>query len=185
MKIIARSLAGIRRLQSYIDHSWYLFAVGFLAFVDFFVVFIPGDGIIVVSAASRPRRWWLLGGSMALGSLLGGLALAMLVKSFGEPFIEWLAPALFESALWVRAEEWMEGWGVWAIAAIGASPFAQQPSVVIASLADMSLGWIALGLGGGRFFKFLLYAWIASHAPRLLAKIPTLKEELKELNRES
>jgi len=182
MKIVKSALAQIRRLERYVDRPWYPFVLAGLTFIDFFVVFVPSDGIVVASAAARPKKWFLVGISMALGSLLGGVLVAVLAKDLGEPFIEWLAPGLLDSKSWQTSEAWVDRWGFWAVFVVAASPLAQQPSVLLAALADMPLLGIGTALGAGRALKFLTYAWIASHAPRLAAKMPAVKHDLEELN---
>jgi membrane protein YqaA with SNARE-associated domain len=118
---------------------------------------------------------------MALGSLLGGILLAELSRHYGEPFINWMSPGLLNSESWQLAESWIERHGVWALFLVAASPFAQQPSILLGGLTDMPLYEIAFALGTGRLIKFLTYAWIASHTPKLVKKIPALSGELEEL----
>ncbi|MEO5666566.1 MAG: hypothetical protein ABIR96_00765, partial [Bdellovibrionota bacterium] len=172
MPFVKNAVARIRRLERYADRPWYPFVLAGLTFIDFFIVIIPSDGIVFAAAAARPKKWAVVAFSMTLGSLMGGLVLAALGKHFGEPFIDWLAPGLLNSKSWHTSELWFEKWGFWAVFTVAASPLAQQPSILLAALADMSLFWIGLALGTGRSVKFFGYAWVASHAPRLLSKIP-------------
>lgn len=181
MKIVAKALGAIRGLRRYVDRPWYPFALAGLTMIDFFVVFIPSDGIIVASAMARPKRWVSLGIAMALGSLIGGLILAAVAQHFGEPFINWISPGLLDSEAWLTSEAWLERHGIWALFLVAASPLAQQPSILLAGLTDMPIWEIGLALASGRLLKFLAYAWIASHTPKLVKKIPALSGELEEL----
>ncbi len=181
MKLFAKALSGIRRLRRYVDRPWYPFVLGTLTFLDFFVVFVPSDGIIVASAVARPKKWFTLGVAMALGSLIGGVFMAELSRHYGESFITWISPGLLNSEAWEMAETWLENHGIWALFLIAASPLAQQPSVLLAGLTDMPITHIGIAIGSGRLLKFLAYAWIASHTPKLLKKIPALSGELEEL----
>jgi membrane protein YqaA with SNARE-associated domain len=182
MKLIQNTLAQIRRLERFVDRPWYPFVLAGLTFIDFFVVFVPSDGIVVASTLARPKKWFLVGFSMTMGSLLGGLLMALLTKHYGEPFIDWMSPGLLETQAWHTSEMWVDRWGVWALFGVAVSPLAQQPSIMLAALADMPLTWIGVALGGGRLVKFLGYAWVASHAPRLIGKLPALQQELQELH---
>lgn len=185
MSLVHRILHHIRRLQKYIDKPWYPFVLMGLTFADLFIVIVPSDGIVVASAAARPKKWFLIGASLALGSLVGSICLALITKHFGEPFIHWMSPSLLGSETWIKAELWFSDWSVWAVFASAASPLAQQPIIFIAAIADMPLHWLALAVGCGRLLKFLSYAWIASHSPKLLKKIPALDDELKALEETS
>jgi membrane protein YqaA with SNARE-associated domain len=182
MKIVQAVMAQIRRLENFVDRPWYPFALAFLTMIDFFVVFIPSDGIIVASVAAKPRKWIVFGVAMAAGSLIGGLLMALLTKHLGQPFIDWLAPGILSSPSWLTTEAWVDRWGFWALFAVAASPLAQQPTILLAAITDMPYFWIGVALGSGRLIKFLGYAWVASHAPKLLSKIPALKHELDELH---
>lgn len=181
IKIVSKALSAIRGLRRYVDRPWYPFALAFLTCIDFFVVFVPSDGIIVVSSMARPKRWVTLAVAMSLGSLIGGVIMAAITQHYGEPFISWISPGLLESQTWQSSEAWLEQHGLWALFLVAFSPLAQQPSMLLAGLTDMPLYEIALALGSGRLLKFLCYSWIASHAPKYLEKIPTLKGELGEL----
>jgi len=182
MKIVKSVLERIRLLERYVDRPWYPFVLAGLTFIDFFVVIIPSDGIAVASVLARPKKWISVAVAMALGSLIGGLLLAVLTKQFGEPFIDWIFPGILNTESWHTSELWVEKWGFWAVFALAASPMAQQPGVLLAALTDMPFLWIGIALGGGRLIKFLVYAWIASHAPRLIMKMPAVKHELEELH---
>lgn len=181
MKLVSKALAGVRALRRYVDRPWFPFALAGLTFIDFFVVFIPSDGIIVASSMARPKKWFSMAVWMSVGSLLGGVLLAIVTRHYGEPFIAWLSPNLLSSHAWKLSEAWIEKHGVGAMFLIAASPLAQQPSMLLAGLANVSMSEIALALGTGRLIKFLVYSWIASHTPKLIKKIPAIGGELEDL----
>lgn len=185
MVIFYKALSGVRKLRRYVDRPWYPFALAGLSLLDFFVVIIPTDGVAVVSAMARPKKWVLIALSLAVGSMLGGLLVAELVRVYGDSFVNWLSPGVMASATWQNSENWLEQHGLWALFLVALSPLPQQPSVLFAGLTDMPLYELAIALGLGRSIKFLTYGWIASHAPKLVRRIPALKHELEELEERS
>jgi len=182
VRLVQRTLKWVRQLQKYVDRPWYPLVLAGLTFSDLFIVVVPSDGIVVASSAARPKKWFLIGCSMTLGSVLGALLLAALTHAMGESFINWLSPNLLDSEVWIVTTGWFDRWGVWAVFLVAISPLAQQPIILMAAMADMPLPIIGLCVGGGRLIKFLGYAWIASHSPKLINKIPALRDELKDLD---
>lgn len=57
----------------------------------------------------------------------------------------------------------------------------QQPAVILASLADTPLSQLAAVIFVGRFIKFMIMAYVGSHAPRLLERMWGLKGELEDV----
>jgi membrane protein YqaA with SNARE-associated domain len=170
-----------RDLQRFIDRPWFPLALMSLTAIDLFVVIIPSDGIVLAAAMARPRRWFVTGFAMALGSVIGGVALAALTHSFGLPFVEWLSPGISSGESWVTAEAWLESLGLWLIFLIGASPLAQQPVLMLAALTNMPLTTMGLALLAGRLVKFLGYAWVGAKAPGLIRKLPFMRKEFDDV----
>lgn len=178
-----KKLTWLQNLEKNADRPWYPFILAALALVDLFIVIVPNDGIIVVSTASRPKKWFVFGLAMTMGSLVGSLLLALLTRHYGEAFINWLSPSLLSSETWLWTENFFKEWGVWAVLGAAASPMAQQPTILLAALSEMPYSYLALCVFIGRAFKFLSYAWVASHFPKLLKKLPGLNKELRDLKR--
>jgi membrane protein YqaA with SNARE-associated domain len=185
MKLFAKVFSGIRKLRRYVDRPWYPFAIAGLSAIDFFVIIIPSDGIIVASAIARPRKWISLSLAMAIGSLLGGFIMALIVRHYGESFISWFSPNLLLAESWQTFRLWIEDNGMWAIFIVAISPIVQQPVILLAGLTDMPIYEMVISLGVGRVIKFLVYGWVASHTPKVLNRIPTLKGELEDLDVET
>jgi hypothetical protein len=53
--------------------------------------------------------------------------------------------------------------------------------VILATLAHTPLEKIAITVFAGRFLKYLIMGYIASHAPKLLTKLWGVQEELEEV----
>lgn len=172
--------AWMRKLQKYADRWWYAPVIGLLAFLDYFVVVLPTDGILVSATMLSPRRWIYFALVMALGSSLGALALGAILEVHGLPFLLELSPGLDQGTLWKWSDALMDKWGGWAVFLIGASPLMQHPVVALAAMAEMPLGQLFAFMLGGRLLKFLVLAWISTHAPRLLRKLWGIQDELEE-----
>ncbi|MGE3261948.1 MAG: hypothetical protein AB7K68_09230 [Bacteriovoracia bacterium] len=170
--------AYVKILQRYVHRVWYPPLIGLLAALDNILVFIPSDGILISSSMLIPRRWFILAFSVALGSALGALGLAALVEHHGLPWILEFFPGLNDSRSWAWTLEFFDKYGLLLVFAVAVTPFVQQPAVILATLADTPLLELAAVIFAGRFIKFLLMAYIGSHAPRLLTKVWGLKKEL-------
>lgn len=128
-----------------------------------------------------PKRWFILALSVAVGSTLGALVLAALVELQGLPWILDLYPGVSETKTWALSMEFFKQYGLFLVFAVAITPFMQQPAVILASLANTPLIELAAVIFVGRFIKFLIMAYLGSHAPRLLSKVWGLKSELSDV----
>lgn len=171
---------GVKWLQRFVNRIWYAPLIGTLAALDNLVLVIPTDGILISSTMLTARRWILLGFSVAIGSTIGAIVLVMLVKEHGLPLVLQFYPGLDETGPWLVTQDFFDKYGLLVVFAVMASPLIQQPALILASLSNAPLGQLALVIVAGRLLKFMVYAYIASHAPRLLAKMWGLQEELRD-----
>lgn len=170
----------VQVLQRYTDRFWYPPLIGFLAALDNLVIVIPNDGILISSSMLTPRRWFILALSVAVGSTVGALVLAALVEFQGLPWILDLYPGISETRTWALSMGFFDRYGLFLVFAVAITPFMQQPAVILASLAKTPLIELAAVIFVGRFIKFLIMAYLGSHAPGLLAKMWGLKGELND-----
>ncbi|NJL24246.1 MAG: hypothetical protein HC902_03065 [Calothrix sp. SM1_5_4] len=170
----------MRRLQRFVDRVWYPPFIGLLAALDNFVVVIPNDGILISSSMLTPKRWFVLALSVSVGSTLGALGLAVLLEYFGLPWILEFYPALDESSAWVWTADFFHEYGLLVVFLVAASPVVQQPAVILASLANTPLLELTAVIFVGRLLKFMIMAYVGSHAPGLLKKMWGLKGELRD-----
>lgn len=171
----------VRLLQYYIDRVWYLPLLSVLAILDIFLVVIPTDGLTISSSMLKPAKWFYFGLFSAIGSTIGALMLCYIVQLYGIQFVESLFPHIQGTNAWIQTQKFFDDYGLWLLFAIAASPFSQQPALILAVLAQVSLFQIILITLLGRLLKFLLFAYIGSHAPHLLKKIWGMKDELQEV----
>lgn len=171
----------VRRLQKFVDRVWYPPFIGLLAALDNLVIIIPNDGILISSSMLIPKRWFVLAASVAVGSTLGALVLAMAVDIHGLSLIQRFFPDLTETATWNMTLAFFEKYGLLLVFAVAVTPLAQQPAVILAGLSDTSISTLAVVILSGRLLKYIIMAYIASHTPRLLKKLWGVKGELEEV----
>lgn len=179
-KLHKRIRAYVELLQRYTDRFWYAPLIGLLAALDNFIIVVPTDGILISSTMLVPRRWFILAANVAIGSTLGALVLAALVEFQGLPWILDLYPGINETSTWALSLEFFEKYGLFLVFAVASTPLMQQPTVILASLANTPLIKLAAVVFAGRFIKFLIMAYLGSHAPRLLKKMWGIRGELKD-----
>jgi membrane protein YqaA with SNARE-associated domain len=170
----------IQVLQKFADRIWYPPFIGLLALLDNFVVIIPNDGILISSSMLTPRRWFLLALSVAIGSTIGSVLLAAFVETRGMEWILEVYPGLHETASWIWTKNFFDKYGMILVFVVAMTPFMQQPVIIMASLAQSPLILLASIVFSGRFIKFLIMAYLGSHAPRYLNKLWGIKGELKD-----
>ena len=171
----------ILRIEKWIDRFWAVPVLAVLAGIDLFVMFIPTEAILISSVMLRPRRWFWICLCITTGSALGALALAASVKYFGPSLIQLVMGHVLESEKWQKMEQLISKHGDWALAGIALSPLPQQPAVAIAALGKMPSLLVALLVWLGRFPKYLLFSWLASHSPRVLLRFKWVRRELSTL----
>lgn len=171
----------IKILQKYADRIWYPPLIGMLAALDNIVIIIPNDGILISSSMLTPRRWFTLALSVAVGSTFGAIILATFVETQGLEWILEMYPRINETKSWIWTENFFERYGLLLVFIVAITPLMQQPAIILASLAETPLFLLATIIFPGRFIKFLVMAYVGSHAPRFLNKMWVLKGELNEV----
>lgn len=171
----------VKLLQYYIDRLWYMPFLSVLAILDVFLVVIPTDGLTISSSMLKPAKWFYFGLFSAVGSTIGGIILCYVVHYYGIQIVESLFPHIQATQAWIQTQKFFDVYGLWLLFAIAASPFSQQPVLILAVLAKIPLFQIFLITLLGRSVKFLLFAYIGSHAPHLIKKFWGMKDELEEV----
>jgi len=171
----------VKVLQKYVNRLWYAPFLGLVAALDNIFLIIPNDGILISSSILAPKRWFWLALWVSIGSALGALALAALVEINGLPWIIELFPGINESSYWKHTHDFFDKYGLLVVFIVAVTPLVQQPVVILASLAEAPLDNLVLVIFIGRFIKFLIMAYAASHAPKLLSKMWGVQGELEDL----
>lgn len=165
-------------MQKFADRIWYPPFVGLLAALDNFVVVIPTDGILISSSMLKPKRWFILGVNIAAGSTLGAILLAAFVETRGLEWILEMYPGVNQTQSWIWTKNFFDQYGLILVFLIALTPLMQQPIIIIASLAQKPLLLLAAIIFSGRIIKFLLIAYVGSHAPQFLNKLWGIKGDL-------
>ncbi len=171
----------IYKLQRYANRTWYPPLIGSLALLDNFIIIIPNDGILISSSMLKPKKWIIYSLFIAIGSTIGAVLLASIVELKGLPWIMEHYPNFVQSKSWLWSQDFFSQYGLIFLFVVSITPLMQQPAVILASLANSSLYKIALIVFVGRFLKFLMMSYIASHCPKYLKKLWGVGEELKDL----
>jgi membrane protein YqaA with SNARE-associated domain len=167
----------VKRLQFFVDRVWYFPVVGVLAGLDLFILVVPTDAILVSSVMMRPRKWVQAAVCVALGSSFGALFLAGAIQWDQARVMGWF-PSAFDNSAWQWMDLFFDRNGRIALFFIAVSPLVQFPVICIAALAGMPAWEIFLICLVGRSIKSAVFSYGASHAPKLLMKLPLMKKEL-------
>jgi membrane protein YqaA with SNARE-associated domain len=167
-------------LQHYVDRLWYGPLIGLLAALDNFLVVIPNDGILISSSMLVPKRWFTFAFCVAIGSAVGGTLLAAFVEYYGLAMVLHYYPGIDQSESWAMTQKFFEQYGLLVVFTVAITPLIQQPAVILAGLANTPLFKVALVIFFGRWIKFMVMAYVGSHAPRLLSRLWGLESELKD-----
>lgn len=174
----------LHHFKTSVEKSWYGPLLAFLAALDYFVMIIPTDGLLITSSIAAPRRWIKFSLWLAIGSVAGGIAFAALVQLYGNDFLEWVFPSIHQNQLWKISDEWINKYGVWAIFFVTALPVISHPVIAIAALMNTPLQNIAWTLLIARTLKYTAFSWLASHAPHYLLRSKALRREVAQAEKE-
>lgn len=148
--LYARAMAWSRHRRA----PWFL---GWLSFAESSFFPIPPDVMLAPMSLANPRRalWFAL--LTTLTSVAGGL-FGYLIGYFAFDAIE---PWLRDSRYWpayLRAVEWFDAWGFWAIFVAGFSPIPYKVFTIAAGVASMALLPFTLASLVGRGARFFIVA---------------------------
>lgn len=164
--LYARAMAWSRHRRA----PWFL---GWLSFAESSFFPIPPDVMLAPMSLANPRRalWFAL--LTTLTSVAGGL-FGYLIGYFAFDAIE---PWLRDSRYWpayLRAVEWFDAWGFWAIFVAGFSPIPYKVFTIAAGVASMALLPFTLaslvGRGARFFIVAVLMAWGGASMEAVLHK---------------
>lgn len=172
--------AFLKWVQHYSDRPWYPEFVGVLAALDYWILVVPTDGLVIAGVVFSPKRWLRYGIVVPILSTIGAVTFAMFIGEHGLPFIQAHWPAIQQTATWTWTESFFDQYGLLVVFFVAATPLAQQPAIMIAALAQSPYSQLALAVFFGRLLKYMILCWLASHAPKVLEKLWGFKREMRE-----
>lgn len=173
--------SSVKQLQKFVNRWWYSPLIAALAAIDNLIVVVPTDGILISSSMLQTTKWFRFALAISIGSTLGALLLAAIVETHGLPWILDYYPGINQTVTWSMTENFFNKYGLLLVFVVAATPLMQQPTVILASLANTPLDKLCLIIFVGRFLKFMVMSYIGSHAPKLLSKMWGVQEELEEV----
>ena len=151
MKIFSPLYDRVIRWSAHRHAPWYL---GGLSFAESSFFPVPPDVMLAPMTLARPAAAWRYAMLTTVASVLGGL-LGYVIGFFALEMVEGL---LRDAGYWqgyLRAREWFNQWGFWAVFLAGFSPIPYKVFTISAGALAMNLPLFALAsfIGrGGRFF---------------------------------
>ena len=152
------------------DSRFYPLALGVGAFFLMLSGLVPFEVVLIPAVASSPRRWKMLCLAATLGSAIGAAALAFFFQWLGWPILDHLFPSLGVSRGWITAQNWMDGYGAWALIAISALPIAQAPAIAVAGLLQVSVFKVLLAFLCGKTLKYTLISILVTRSEARFGK---------------
>lgn len=178
MKFVKKTISN---LQKYTDRVWYEWLLGFVAGIDYFIIFVPTDGLLISSTLLTPKKWIRFAILTAIGSTLGALGLSLLVLHWGLPWITEHFPEFVQSNIWMWTANLFDVYGLWVLFIIGVSPLISQPALILATLAHHSLQTIFWIFFTARMIKYFIIAAVSRWAPHYLRRLWGVQSELKQV----
>lgn len=147
---------------------WFL---GGLSFAESSFFPIPPDVMLAPMALARPQAWVRLALLTTLASVLGGLFGYLIGWAAMDAVMPWIERMGYAPKL-LRAQQWFEQWGFWAVLLAGFSPIPYKAFTVTAGGLNMALLPFAVASFIGRGGRFFLVAFfMARFGPAAEAKL--------------
>jgi membrane protein YqaA with SNARE-associated domain len=174
---LARLLLNIEKSQN--ETWWTIPALGLLATINLFTVFIPIDLLLIILVWFHLRRWLVVAFVTALGSTLGALVLFAAISRFGVNGLEkYLGTS--GSSTWSTVETFSVAYGAWAVFLATLLPMALMPVVAFAALTHAPFKFVIITFWIGRTIKCVALAAIAAFAPKKLKGLEAIQREIKQ-----
>ena len=154
-QLLARSVA----------HRSYPLVVALIAFVSTATFAFPFVMVLIPAVLLAPRRWLLLGLLTDVASGAGGAVLVKVFHFLGSEVVLARFPEFIASESWQLVSDWLDAYGLAALAFIAASPMPQSPAIFVYSLADPSVPGVFVAVGLGKGVKYVILAWLTAHYP--------------------
>ncbi len=167
-----RALDWVRRiLRRSVNHRYYPLVLAAIAFVSTATFAFPFGAVLVPAVLLAPRKWFLIGLLAGVASGLGGAVLVEVFHFMGREVVLARYPQIVDNAHWQDISQWLQNYGLLALAVIAGSPIPQTPAVFFYSLSDPSTLGAMIAIGAGKTVKYLFLAGLTARYPaRMMAR---------------
>ena len=155
-----------RVLRASASHRYYPLVVALIAFISTATFAFPFVIVLIPAVLIAPRRWLSLGVLCGLASGVGGGVLVEIFHFMGYELVLSRFPQVAASEKWRFATDWLEQYGLLALAVIAGSPMPQTPAIFLYALAQPSTLGAMMAIGLGKTVKYVALAWLTQHYPK-------------------
>ena len=131
----------------------------FLATLSLTMPVVPLLSALVVL---NHRRWRGLVVWTVLGSASAGALFVHVLGHWGGAFIAARMPEVMASSHWQHTVRWISDYGMFALAAVAASPIAQTPALILVAILGMPSSEVLLSLLVGKGIKYGISAAVVA-----------------------
>lgn len=161
----------VRKCLNYsADRPCYPLVVAVIAFVSTATFSFPFIAVLVPAVLLSPRRWVLIALLTGFASGLGGAVLAEVFHVMGRELVLERYPKIIGDARWQEMADWLQRYGLLALAISAVAPMPQTPAVFLYSLGNPSFFGALLALGVGKTVKYLFLAQLTAHFPERMIR---------------
>jgi membrane protein YqaA with SNARE-associated domain len=168
----------LNRLEHHASKPWYPFAAAAIALVDNFLFVVPIAALLITSVFAAPKHWKRTSFWVTLGSAIGAVVFAIVIRYYGISIIESFFPHLMKGAAWRIGDRWINDYGLWALFFVEAIPITDHPLIALAALTALPMPEVAGVIVLGKSIKFFTVGWIASHSPKLLLRFKRIEHDV-------
>ena len=147
------------------EHRYYPLVLALIAFCSTATFAFPFVIILIPGIMLAPRRWLIIGIFCGIASGCGGAVLVEIFHFMGHELVIARFPHLAESEYWRLANEWLQNYGLLALAVIAGSPLPQTPIIFLYSLTAPSTLGVLLAVGVGKTMKYVFLSWLIARYP--------------------
>ncbi|MFQ5937735.1 MAG: YqaA family protein [Acidiferrobacterales bacterium] len=156
MRLFSKLYTKVMDLAAHRHAARYLAGLSF-AESSFFPV--PPDVMLAPMSLAAPRRAWFYAALTTVASVLGGIA----GYALGLLAFDAIEPLLHRTGYWddyLRAKEWFDTWGFWAVLLAGFSPIPYKVFTIAAGVVVLSFPLFVVASLLGRGARFFLVAGV-------------------------
>lgn len=146
-------------------HRYYPLVVALIAFISTATFAFPFSIVLIPAVLIAPRRWLMLGLLSGIASGMGGAVLIEVFHYLGKELVISRYPELVDNENWQLVSDWLQNYGLAALAVIAGSPMPQSPAIFMYSFANPSVPGVLVAIAIGKTVKYVFLAWLTARYP--------------------